>query len=116
MYDGVRGSEAFVTKFLKYANARGWDQRERFENTCWCLEGTAGDYYPVACRGLAIGEFNSLVARFAAKYGDHDLMEIMESSFQEACQSGLTLHDFRRTTDQIGCDVSRRVIAGNRGK
>ena len=28
----------------------------------------------------------------------------------------LTLHDFRRTTDQIGCDISRRVIAGNRGK
>ena len=32
------------------------------------------------------------------------------------CKSGLTLHDFRRTTDQIGCDMSRRVIAGNRGK
>ena len=31
-------------------------------------------------------------------------------------QSGLTLHDFRRTTDQIGCDMSRRFIAGNRGK
>ena len=31
-------------------------------------------------------------------------------------KSGLTLHDFRRTTDQIGCDMSRRVIAGNRGK
>ena len=29
---------------------------------------------------------------------------------------GLTQHDFRRTTDQIGCDMSRRVIAGNRGK
>ena len=28
----------------------------------------------------------------------------------------LTLHDFRRTTDQIGCDMSRPVIAGNRGK
>ena len=31
-------------------------------------------------------------------------------------KSGLTLHDFRRTTDQIGCNMSRRVIAGNRGK
>ena len=31
-------------------------------------------------------------------------------------KSGLTLHDFRRTTDQIGCDMSRPVIAGNRGK
>ena len=31
-------------------------------------------------------------------------------------KSGLTLHDFRRTTEQIGCDMSRRVIAGNRGK
>ena len=31
-------------------------------------------------------------------------------------KSGLTLHDFRRKTDQIGCDMSRRVIAGNRGK
>ena len=31
-------------------------------------------------------------------------------------KSGLTLHYIRRTTDQIGCDMSRRVIAGNRGK
>ena len=32
------------------------------------------------------------------------------------CKSGLTLHDFRRTTEQIGYDMSRWVIAGNRGK
>ena len=86
MYDGVRSWEAFVTKFLKYANARGWNQQERFENICWCLEGKAGDYYPVACRGLAINDFDSLLAKFATKYGDYDLPEIMESSFQEACQ------------------------------
>ena len=35
---------------------------------------------------------------------------------KELLKSGLTLHDFRRTTDQIGCDMSRQVIAGNRGK
>ena len=33
----------------------------------------------------------------------------------KAYKSGLKLHDFRRTTDQIGRDMSRRVIAGNRG-
>ena len=37
-------------------------------------------------------------------------------TFMAISKSGLTLHDFRRTTDQIKCDMSRRVIAGNRGK
>ena len=31
-------------------------------------------------------------------------------------KSGLTLHDFHRTTDQIGCEMSRRVITSNHGK
>ena len=31
-------------------------------------------------------------------------------------KSGLTLHNFRRTMDQIGCDMSRRVIVEDRGK
>ena len=31
-------------------------------------------------------------------------------------KSGLTLHDLCRTTDQIGCDMSRRVIVEDRGK
>ena len=33
-----------------------------------------------------------------------------------ADKSGLTLHDFRRTMDQIGCDMSRRVVVEDRGK
>ena len=36
-------------------------------------------------------------------------------TFSWGTKSGLTLHDFRRTTDQIGYDMSRRVIEGNRG-
>ena len=31
-------------------------------------------------------------------------------------KSSLTLHDFRRTTDQIGRDMSRRVVVEDRGK
>ena len=43
---------------------------------------------------------------------------VMKALFRSVSvlKSGLTLHDFRRTTDQIGCDMSQRVIAGNRGK
>ena len=33
-----------------------------------------------------------------------------------ASKSGLTLHDFRRTTDQIGRDMSRWVVVEDRGK
>ena len=31
-------------------------------------------------------------------------------------ESALTLHDFRHTTDQIGSDMSRRVVVEDRGK
>lgn len=87
MYDGVRSWEAFATKYIRYSNARRWSDRERFENLCWCLEGKAGDYYPVACMGLAYDDFDMLLSRFAAKYGNQDLLEIMESSFHDASQA-----------------------------
>ena len=45
------------------------------------------------------------------------LVEVYDTlpEYHQVSKSGLTLHDFRRATDQIGCDMSRRVIAGNRG-
>ena len=46
----------------------------------------------------------------------HDIQNKCMETTGNSTKSGLTLHDFCRTTDQIGCDMSRRVIAGNRGK
>ena len=69
--------------------------------------------------------FNTVIfLNFCSKYKINTNADVMTIKYQPFYQqglkykdeSGLTLHDFRRTTDQIGCDMSRRVITGNRGK
>ena len=51
-----------------------------------------------------------------AKFSTHFRKLLMMILTNPNIKSGLTPHDFRRTTDQIGRDMSRRVIVEDRGK
>ena len=44
-FDGKSNWKAFYAKFSRYAEVSEWTEGECRDQLCWCLDGTASEYY-----------------------------------------------------------------------
>jgi hypothetical protein len=44
-FDGKSNWKAFYAKFSHYAEVSEWTEGECRDQLCWCLDGTASEYY-----------------------------------------------------------------------
>ncbi len=70
---------------MKFSNMHRWDQHERKENICWCLEGKASEFYTLVLEKADL-TFIELIAKMERRFGFKELPETLMMTFNNAKQ------------------------------
>jgi hypothetical protein len=85
-YDGRTPWEPFFLKFTRYVQQGGWTEDEQLNCLVWCLNGKALEYYALIHDQEGYLTYQGLVAKLAARFGQHELPAAAHVRFQNAVQ------------------------------
>ena len=86
-FDGKGDWQAFSIKFNMFAQGQRWTEAEMKSNLCWCLEGTASEFFSSLIRREPDLSFYNLMDRLEKRFDMKDLPETTQMYFAYASQS-----------------------------
>ncbi len=110
LFDGKGNWLAFYTKFEKYANMQHWDEEERKEYLCWCLEGKASEFYTTTVINTDNITYRLIIRKFERRFGFRELPETARITFNNARQQPEeTLEDWADRVTKLAFKAYRNL-------
>ena len=93
-FDGSSTWKAFYTKFSRFATNAKWNETEKKDQFCWCLDGKASEFYALI-EEKKNHTFKELMEKFERRFGTQELQETSELKFKNSSQQlGETLEEW----------------------
>ena len=75
IYDGHGSWQAFIAKFNLYAEEYGWDLSHQRNQLCWCLGGSASEYFALLVKREPHLGYMDLVRKLEKRFASRELPE-----------------------------------------
>ena len=85
-YDGNSSWPLFRNKFVQYADASHWSDRERQLALCWSLTGKAGAYYTLMTEMNADISFRQMMIKLDKRFNSTEQPETLQAKFNQLFQ------------------------------